>query len=83
MQVNGINYILPVDMDMGDVESVVLQGISLNSVVEQYLPGDTKLVLLDACRDNPLARSSSRGVSRGLAPINVSKGTLIASSARA
>ena len=82
VQVNGTNYILPVDMDMGDVESVVLQGISLNSVVEQYLPGDTKLVLLDACRDNPLARSSSRGVSRGLAPINVSKGTLIAYSTK-
>jgi TPR repeat protein len=82
VQVNGTNYILPVDMDMGDVESVVLQGISLNSVVEQYLPGDTKLVLLDACRDNPLARSNSRGVSRGLAPINVSKGTLIAYSTK-
>lgn len=82
VQVNGTNYILPVDMDMGDVESVVLQGISLNSVVEQYMPGDTKLVLLDACRDNPLARSNSRGVSRGLAPINVSKGTLIAYSTK-
>jgi uncharacterized caspase-like protein len=46
-------------------------------VVEQYLPGKTKLVFLDACRDNPLMASASRGISKGLAPINVSEGTLI------
>jgi uncharacterized caspase-like protein len=45
--------------------------------VEQYLPGKTKLVFLDACRDNPLLTAGVRGVSKGLAPINVSEGTLI------
>lgn len=45
---------------------------------EQYLPGKTKLVFLDACRDNPLMASGSRGIAKGLAPISVSEGTLIA-----
>jgi uncharacterized caspase-like protein len=45
--------------------------------VEQYLPGKTKLVFLDACRDNPLMASGVRGVTKGLAPISVSEGTLI------
>jgi hypothetical protein len=78
VQIGGTNYMLPVDLDLGDLNQVPLQGISLNSVVEQYLPGKTKLVFLDACRDNPLVRVASRSVTRGLAPINVSEGTLIA-----
>jgi hypothetical protein len=78
VQIAGTNYMLPVDLDLNDLNQVPLQGISLNSVVEQYLPGKTKLVFLDACRDNPLVRVASRSLTRGLAPINVSEGTLIA-----
>ena len=77
VQISGINYMIPVDTNLGDISEATLQAISLNSVVERYLPGKTKLVFLDACRDNPLMTASSRGVTRGLAPINVSEGTLI------
>ena len=73
---------LPIDLNLNDLSQVPLQGVSLNSVVEQYLPGKTKLVFLDACRDNPLMQVASRSVSRGLAPINVSEGTLIAYSTK-
>ena len=38
---------------------------------------ERRLLLCDACRDNPIMTASSRGVTRGLAPINVSEGTLI------
>lgn len=82
VQISGTNYMLPVDLNMNDLGQVPLQGISLNSVVEQYLPGKTKLVFLDACRDNPLLQTASRSVSRGLAPINVSEGTLISYSTK-
>ena len=78
VQIAGTNYMIPVDMNLTDVSQAALQAVSLNSVVEQYLPGKTKLVFLDACRDNPLMASVGRGVSKGLAPINVSEGTLIA-----
>jgi Caspase domain len=82
VQISGTNYMLPVDLNLNDLSQVPLQGISLNSVVEQYLPGKTKLVFLDACRDNPLMQTASRSVSRGLAPINVSEGTLISYSTK-
>jgi uncharacterized caspase-like protein len=82
VQISGTNYMLPVDLNMNDLAQVPLQGVSLSSVVEQYLPGKTKLVFLDACRDNPLMQTASRSVSRGLAPINVSEGTLIAYSTK-
>ncbi len=82
VQISGTNYMLPVDLNMNDLSQVPLQGVSLSSVVEQYLPGKTKLVFLDACRDNPLMQTASRSISRGLAPINVSEGTLIAYSTK-
>jgi len=77
VQILGTNYMLPVDIDQSDVAQATIQGVSLNSVVEQFMPGKTKLVFLDACRDNPLARSDSRSVSKGLAPISAAQGTLI------
>jgi hypothetical protein len=78
VQIAGTNYMLPVDMRLNDPSQATLQAVSLTQVVDQYLPGKTKLVFLDACRDNPLMASGSRGVSKGLAPISVSEGTLIA-----
>ena len=77
-QISGINYMLPTDINMNDLSEVPLHGISLNSVIDQYLPGKTKLVFLDACRDNPLLQVASRSMTRGLAPISVSEGVMIA-----
>lgn len=78
VQIFGTNYILPIDVDQSDPAQATIQGISLNSVVENFLPGKAKLVFLDACRDNPLMRSGDRSVSRGLAPMATTQGTLIA-----
>jgi hypothetical protein len=87
MQVNGINYLIPVDMNLGRGSSaakVSFEAVSLNTLVEEHLPGKTKIVFLDACRDNPLARSiaGTRGASRGLAAVNAATGTLIAYATR-
>ena len=78
VQVSGVNYMVPIDMNLSDASEIALQAISLNSVVEQYIPGKTKIVFLDACRDNPLLQVAGRGLTRGLAPISVAQGTLIA-----
>ena len=78
VQIAGTNYMIPIDMSLNDASQATLQAVSLNSVVEHYLTGKTKLVFLDACRDNPLMASVGRGITKGLAPINVSQGTLIA-----
>lgn len=83
IQFNGINYIIPVDMALeAGSASIDFDAISTNQIVDKYMRGRTKLVFLDACRDNPLSRSfmASRGVgtvSKGLAPMDVASGTLI------
>jgi hypothetical protein len=82
VQIYGTNYVLPIDVDQNDIAQATLQGVSLNSVIEQFMPGKTKLVFLDACRDNPLVRTASRGMTKGLAPISVAQGTLIAYSTK-
>jgi len=86
MQVNGVNYLIPIDLDLasGRQINVALEAVSLNTLLEDHLPGRTKIVFLDACRDNPLARSlaGSRGSSRGLAAVNAATGTLISFATR-
>jgi hypothetical protein len=79
VQMSGTNYILPTDINQSDLGQATIQGISLDSVVSQFLPGKTKLVFLDACRDNPLYQTTAnKSFSKGLAPINAAEGTLIA-----
>ncbi|MCW5633882.1 MAG: caspase family protein, partial [Rubrivivax sp.] len=86
LQVAGTNYIVPVDMqgEGATVGSVKLNGISLDDALE-YLPAPTRIVFLDACRDNPVARSlratrSSAGL--GLAPMSTVSGTLLSYATR-
>ena len=79
VQLLGTNYILPTDIDQSDLAQATIQGISLDSVIGQFLPGKTKVVFLDACRDNPLYQTAANNsVSKGLAPISAAEGTLIA-----
>jgi uncharacterized caspase-like protein len=86
LQVGGINYIVPVDMtgDASTVGTVKLNTVSLDDALD-YLPAATRVVFLDACRDNPLSRSlratrSSVGV--GLAPVSTVSGTLLSYATR-
>ncbi|WP_426440831.1 caspase family protein [Bradyrhizobium genosp. P] len=85
--VNGTNYLLPVDADLKSEMDVKLgAAINVDLTLEQTM-GDAKvkLVLLDACRDNPFAakiRSAkatrSVSVESGLAEMKSGEGTLIA-----
>lgn len=83
MQAEGINYIIPVNMraDSTSVGYVKLAGISLPAVMD-YMAAKTRLVFLDACRDNPAVRalvaSRSGSAQIGLAPVSTTTGTLIA-----
>jgi uncharacterized caspase-like protein len=82
LQVDGINYVVPVEMAAAGATagSVKLNAIALNDALE-YLPAKTRVVFLDACRDNPLSRSlrtTRSGAAAGLAPVNTVSGTLVA-----
>lgn len=85
LQFNGQNYIVPTDMQLsGGQAAIEFESIPVSQVVDRYMLAQTKLVFLDACRDNPLSRSlasktrsAGGAASSGLAPMEVASGTLI------
>jgi hypothetical protein len=79
IQVNGQNYLLPIGATIDKQEEVEYEGVDVGFVLAQMedAGGQTKIVILDACRNNPFARSF-RSATRGLASMNAPSGTLIA-----
>jgi hypothetical protein len=78
-QVNGENYLIPVDAVITKEEEVEYESVNAGLVLAQMASAANKLniVILDACRNNPFARSF-RSQARGLAQISASAGTIIA-----
>lgn len=79
MQIDGKNYIVPVDFTSGDKSKTIVSCYCLNSFLDgiSAYKGKTIICILDACRDNPFAQE--RGLATGFAPfINPPKGTIIA-----
>jgi len=73
MQVKGENYLIPVDAVLKDESDLDFDAIKLDTVMRQLLrDAKVKIVILDACRDNPLAAQLSRSMgaarSRSLNP---------------
>jgi len=79
MQVNGENYLLPVDTTINNEQEVEYVAVNAGFVLAQMenINDSLNIVILDACRNNPFARSS-RSATRGLATINAPTGTLVA-----
>lgn len=79
VQVGGENYLIPVDAKILSEDEVDLEAINVNSFLRTINSAESKIniVILDACRDNPFGRSF-RSASRGLAPVDAPRGTLIA-----
>jgi TPR repeat protein len=83
VQLGGLNYLLPIDIDLNGSEEVVsYDGISLNEILRRNIPGKSRVIFLDACRTKPFKNSITRGSSDGLAPMNVATGTLISFATR-
>ncbi len=82
MQLDGVNYLMPVNIDINKPATLKLQALPIDTIIDTYLPGRTRVVFLDACRDNPVMTTSLRGFRRGLAPMQVPTGTLIAYATR-
>jgi hypothetical protein len=79
VQVNGRNYLVPVDAAIASEAEVEVEALDVASVLARMDTARNRvnLVILDACRDNPFARSF-RSTTRGLAAIDAPSGTLIA-----
>lgn len=84
MQIDGKNYIVPVDLEVCDKSKTTVSCYCVNSFLDgvSSYKGKTIICILDACRNNPFA--SGRGVGIGFAPFsNPPKGTIIAYSTSA
>jgi len=79
MQVKGENYLIPIDADLKGEADVPYKTVALGQVLAKLEDAKPRvnIIMLDACRDNPFARSwrSTRG---GLANIDAPSGTVIA-----
>jgi TPR repeat protein len=87
IELDGENWLLPVDARLEDPADVLVEGVALQTLMH-FLRGARKLriVILDACRDNPFAMrlASTRGFKRGLTPVEgLIRGTIVAYSASA
>ena len=90
IEVDGNNYLIPVDAVLERDVDVDDETVSVDRVMKAIDPAKRlRLVILDACRDNPFTRSmkrtmSNRSIGRGLAKVEVSTSdTLIAFAAKA
>jgi uncharacterized caspase-like protein len=85
LQFNGINYLMPVDAEL--VDEADLYRLTRVDDVLGYLQQakNLKIIVLDSCRDNPLAEMLKRSIAstraasiqRGLARIEAPIGTII------
>ncbi len=89
IEVNGTNYLIPVDATLERDTDVEVETVSLERVTQMLEHAKRlRLIILDACRDNPFVRSmkrtvASRSIGRGLAKVEVlSSDTLIAFAAK-
>ena len=89
LEVDGNNYVVPVDAVLERDADVDDEAVSLNRILLAAEPAtQLRLVILDACRDNPFAKKmkrtlASRSVGRGLVGVEANKpNTFIAFAAK-
>src|SRR3954466_12817342 len=75
IEVNGSNYLIPVDARLERDTDIYDEALSLDRILIAIEPAKKlRLVILDACRDNPFARTmkrtvASRAIGQGLAKV--------------
>lgn len=88
IEIDRQNFLVPVDARLASDRAVMLEAIPLDTVL-MAVEGATKLkvVLLDACRDNPFVNQmrrsgATRSIGRGLARVEPNTGTMIGFAAK-
>ncbi len=86
LQVAGINYLVPVDAELATADALDFEAVRLD-LVQRTMEREAKtnILLLDACRNNPLSRNLARAlgtrsadIGQGFAATEAGLGTLIA-----
>ncbi len=80
IQVKNQNYLMPVNAKVESEAAVPYQGVDVNRILDEMDNGKSgvNIVMLDACRNNPISGKFRSGKSRGLAsPGSAPQGTVI------
>jgi Caspase domain len=90
IEIDGTNYLIPIDATLEHDTDVYDEALSLDRVLVAVEPAKRlRLVILDACRDNPFAKTmrqtiARRSIGRGLAKVEPpGPNTMIAFAAKA
>jgi uncharacterized caspase-like protein len=90
MEVDGVNYLIPIDAVLDRDTDITYEAFSLDNLAKVLEPARRlRLVMLDACRNNPFFKKmkrtvGTRSVGRGLAEVEpTSVNTLIGFAAKA
>lgn len=80
IQLQGENYLIPVNAVIEKEQDVELEAVNLKRVLGEmeYARNDMNIVVLDACRNNPFARSFRSNTGSGLSTTTAPLGTFIA-----
>jgi uncharacterized caspase-like protein len=80
VQIDGTNYLVPVDANPQTEADADFQMIDAMSMLRQMESSHArlKLMILDACRNNPFAERGLRALGGGLAQMQAPEGTMIA-----
>lgn len=78
VQVNGINYLLPVDIQVYSEDEIKYQATDIGLLLDklQAVHSQLNIIILDACRNNPF--KGFRSINQGLASMSAPTGTFIA-----
>ena len=78
IQVDGKNYLIPIDAKLEKPTDCKFDAIAVNFVVDEFerYPDNTNIVILDACRNNPYA-TWARGGGEGFKAMSFTSGTII------
>lgn len=85
LQVSGQNYLVPTDAKLTSASAIDFEMVRLDLLHRTMeREANTNIIIIDACRDNPLARNLARAlgtrstqIGRGFAAVESGEGTLI------
>lgn len=73
VQIDGVNELVPVDAAPATAADIARQSVAADRAIAAMVKGgaDVKLLILDACRDNPFDDVTSAAPGRGIRPVVV------------
>lgn len=80
VQIDGLNYLIPIGARLSESIDVKYHAVAADWILGRMdaTGMEVKLLILDACRNNPFGQSWTRALDRGLAVMDAPRGAVIA-----